>query len=224
MENISTDQATISDREVTPLDWTKDDPISYAGMVKLQSTQDHSSLLHSILKAYSLIYITQEYKGQRLDRCSYIRKLREDLANQLSKPTDASRPDSPTLYETLNGGTMDEIAKYNSSYSLSSMQDRLRNDQELGVEYIEFLSNLLDKDIYVLDEMKRSIFPVGVEPKHLYKGRKSIVIIYSENISRYDLVGLLEGGRVKTYFRPANPFIVMLRTQAKKRPSRSHQR
>ena len=200
----------ISRNEVEPLNWCNSEKLNYENMVKLDTHHDFSSILHAILKGYSSVYITSTYNGKRIDRCEYIDRLRKDFATKLPQPSILTNLSSPTNYQLLVN-TFRE-GSFFSSYTMEQLISRLNSNEFMGDEYLFHISELLGKDVYVLDEITEDVYETVSKSKDLHKDRNSIVIAYAKNINKFSLVGILNArGEIETYFKPGNPFIVAIK-------------
>lgn len=197
----------LTDHEYENLVWNG--PFSYPNMVRIRTPTDGSCYFHAIAKAYFEPYIIGRLNNQPLDRKSFIQKLRKDLSVKLQSKVDPTNPTSPIYYDTLSRGKLREFSKSVPSYSLKNMVKELDSDHPVDNVYNEFVSNQLDKDIYILDLEKRDVYITGYDDEILYKDRPSIVILYLPG--HYELVGLDENGIVKTLFDPDHDFILTIR-------------
>ena len=197
---------SLSSSEYRFLRWN-DNNFSYPNLVRIRTETDGSCLFHAIVKAYFGPYIRGKMNGQTLDRKSFVRKLRRDLALKLEQRVEPQKPYSKTYYETLSKGDLPEIAKSIPSYTLKNLQKLLDSTRPVGNIFNEFISNELNKDIYILDLQKKDIYMTGTDLDILYKDRDSIVILYMPG--HYELVGV-ETKLDKTYTDRGNKYIKTL--------------
>jgi hypothetical protein len=88
------------------------------------------------------------------------------------------------------------------------MQQLLASNQHIGYGYMEYISDQVNKDIYILDGQRQDVYYNN--ELNLIKGRKSIVLYYANQ--HYETVGLRNvRGAVETHFSPDHPFIQFLR-------------
>ena len=107
---------------------------------------------------------------------------------------------------------MESFGEIVPQYSLNSMKDELASDRPVDNAYNEFISNILNKDIYILDVMKKDIYVTGKDLDILYKGRESIVLLYIPG--HYELVGIRNNNNdIKTLFDSDHPFIQSIQTR-----------
>ena len=64
----------------------------------------------------------------------------------------------------------------------------LDSDRPVDNAYNEFISDQLNKDIYILDAVTQDVYMTGSDDNVLYKDRPSIVLMYLPG--HYELVGL----------------------------------
>lgn len=177
----------------------------FKNLVRIRVPGDGSCLFHSLAKSFYKPYIRGNIDGKYFDRNRFVKQLRKDLADKLGKKVDPSNPESPTYYETVSNGELPEIAKSLPAYSLENLQKELNSDNPVDNIYNEFISNELNKDIYILDYTKQDIYMTGTDLNLLYKNRKSIVLLYLPG--HYELVGVEENGKIKTLFDPDHELI-----------------
>ena len=118
---------------------------------------------------------------------------------------------SPTYYDVLSRGQLSEFSKSVPAYSLENMQRELDSDRAVDNAYNEFISDQLEKDIYILDGIKRDVYITGYDDEILYKNRPSIIILYLPG--HYELVGLEINGIIKLLFDPDHDLIQTIRSR-----------
>lgn len=190
----------------------------YPGLVKLNMMGDGSCFFHSIAYSFHKPYRFETIEGYVLDRRDFIRKLRKDLSIKLGQPVNPSDPNSPIYYDVLSRGQLSELSKTLPEYSLLYMQKELDSNTPIDSIYHEFVSDILNKDIYILDGESRDVYQLDREL--YYKGRPSIVLYYANN--HYDLIGLntkvgenSNDNGIKTFFNPNSDFIRILYSRLK---------
>jgi hypothetical protein len=198
---------------------TEKGKFSYPKIVRIDTIADGSCFFHAITNAFFLPYWQPQVKiGDRyLNKSIFIRKMRNDLAYRLTEPAPKGEG---TNYDQLSRGTLGEFAKGvpEFDYTIEKMQACLRSNQAVDYVYYEFISNQLNKDIYILDAKHRDVYPIEGESSLLYKNRESIVLLYQRG--HYELVGLHTGAvgpsvrqGIETIFQPTHPFIQAIRTR-----------
>ena len=116
---------------------------------------------------------------------------------------------TPTYYETLSRGSLKEFSSVYPKYSLNNLQRELISNNSVDSVYHEYISNLLNKDIYILDSATHDVY-ILPDSEIYYKGRDSIVLIWV-NGDHFDLVGLNTDKGLKTYFNKNSDFIRSIR-------------
>lgn len=198
----------LSDNEWERLDWKS--PFGFKGMIRIRTPKDGSCFFHALAKSYFRPYMTGKLDGEPFNKKEFIKNLRKSLAEKLAsrvKPTD---PASLRHYDLLSRGTLEEFSKSVPAYSLENMQKELMDPSKpVDNVYNEFISNQLNKDIYILDAVKRDVYITGDDDEILYKGRPSIVILYFPG--HYELIGLKTDEKLKVLFDPNHSFIRTIR-------------
>lgn len=182
-----------------PLEW----PL-YPNMVCIKVLADGSCFFHALCRACYMAYILEKF-----DRRKIVMNLRRNLAKRLGKNSNKLDPTSPLVYDMLSRGNLRKIAKDLPQYSLENMQNELLKGGSIDYIFHEFISNELEKDIYILDATKRDVYIIGNEDDILYKDRPSIVLLYNRN--HYDLVGIRMKEQIHTLFSYDDPFIQTIR-------------
>lgn len=181
-------------------------------MVAIYTIGDGNCYFHALTHAYYIPYRTQSLQGKTVSRREIVRNLRNSLSVRLGEPIDPLNPNGPTFYDQLSRGKLYEFGKSIPEYSFEEMRKRLRSSSAVGNEYNEFVSDQLDKDIYILDYEKQDVYITGDDDDLLYKDRSSIVLLYMPG--HYELVGIQDkNGKIQTYFSPTHPFIQFLKNR-----------
>ncbi len=184
------------------LNWT-DGYIKYPGMIKINVIKDESSLLHAVMTS-----IYDVYKNNKINKCKFIQELRNNLAYKLKSYIDTNNQSS-IYYDTLSGGILGSISKIKPDVSLENMIKTLVSNDNIGIIYNEFISNIFNINIYIIDYDKKDLYMTGLNKNYLYKIRSSIVVLISDGY--YDLVGLISNEhKIKTKFNINHPFIIMI--------------
>lgn len=197
---------TNSEYENLPMDG----PFKYNNLVRLRTIADGSCFFHALAKSYFKPYITGLLDGKPFIRREFIQNLRKDLSVTLGSKINPSDNSSPLYYDELSRGELKDFSKSVPEYSLKNMQKELDSKRSVDNVYNEFISNQLDKDIYIIDAVKKDIYITGDDNDILYKNRPSVVILYLPG--HYELVGLIKrNGDIKTLFNPDHDFIQAIR-------------
>lgn len=192
-------------------------PFYYPGLIRFYNIPDNNSLLRAILNASFIPYRTGIKDGKPYDRDKLIYELRIELSNKLSAPigtdlkilsqTKGSRhlpSENLTYYDMLSRGGFIEMSRRNHEYSLSNMKKYLESDAPLGLLYLEFLSNALDIDIYIIDLLRLDIYIPGKDA-YFFKDRNSVVLGMIDD--HFETLGIKKGKKINTYFTHDAPFI-----------------
>lgn len=181
--------------------------ISKWKLIKIATPMDGSCLFHAIANSHFTPYHNESYNGKYLSRRDIVKLLRRDMSVKLSERIPGEN--SKTYYDTLNNGNTSEFSEFVPEFRLSYMQSQLDSDNPIGYGYMEFIGNILEKDIYILDGCRHDIYVTDELPLTIKGNRNSIVLFYANG--HYELVGLLNNsGRVVTYFHPQHSFITFL--------------
>lgn len=201
------------------LTWDSSTGFSYPGMVKIRTIADGSCFFHAIANSYSEPYrIGILPGGASINKIQFIKSLRHDLSLKLAERVNPLDQSSLIYYDLLSRGELKNFSKIVPEYTLENMQKELNSSSPVNNVYNEFISNQLNKDIYLLDAVKKDVYLVGRDDDILYKGRDSIVLLYTPG--HYNLVGVMQDSGVPaTLFKSDNPFIKAI--QARIRDLRS---
>ena len=174
---------------------------------------DGSCYFHSVIKARSLNYRNKSRKEKQL----MIRHWRHDLSLLLSKRMDflskenSSQIGDGTYYDFLSNGQLASFAKDYKPSGLREMQNELNSSSPVDNTYNEYISNLLNINIFMIDYVKRDLYVIGDDIDLLIKpDRLSICLLVIPG--HYQLVGIQypDSFGVITQFSFTHPFIVKL--------------
>ena len=142
------------------LDWS-DKEINIDNVVIFNTIGDGSCFFHAIVGAFYTDYIKgyDETGKYVFDRIRFISDLRSDMAIKL----DTSSKIDPKIswYDSLSRGELPKISKDIPYYSLDSMKNRLNSNDFAGHDFVEYTSELLNIDIYIIDGEKKDIYMMG---------------------------------------------------------------
>jgi hypothetical protein len=174
-------------------------------MVRIETLGDGSCFFHAILQC-----VFDRYKNSpATEKITMVDAFRAQLSDLLDQ-----------YYPDLSRGHLAEFSSVVPEYSLQSMKAILKNRFPVDNAYNEFVSNLLGLDIYILDLEKKKPYITGNDADILFKGRKSIIILYLPG--HYESVGVKtvplpndtlgpNDCRVQTIFEPDHPLISKIR-------------
>jgi len=174
-------------------------------IVRFSTPMDGNCLFHAISNSFFEPYHTEELNGKHVSRNQIVAYLRQELSQKLaSKISDNSN--SLTYYDTLNGGNTAIFAEAVPEFKLKYMQDQLDSRFPIGYGYMEFIGNILNKDIYILEAIRRDIY-VTDELAHTIKGDRRSIVLYYMN-GHYELIGIQNmDGTFDTHFASDHSFI-----------------
>jgi len=177
-------------------------------LVRFSTPMDGSCLFHSIANSFFEPYHSEQLNGKHISRSQIISHLRKELSQKLSSPI-SDEPNSPSYYDTLNFGNTSSFSEAVPEFSLQYMQSQLQSNFPIGYGYMEYIGNILNKDIYILEAIRRDIYITDELPLTI-KGTRSSIILYYLN-GHYELVGLQNtDGSFATHFSPDHSLIRFL--------------
>lgn len=168
-----------------------------ARLVRLRIDGRGRCLLAAIARAYYPPYILGAADGKSISREQIISNLTDGLASQLGRPEIYTKYEG---WDTLHNSA--EIKKHIKDPQLT-----------LSGPYRQFISDLLNKDIYLINSTTHDV-DFGNDYTKLYLARPSVILL--EHPDHYELVGLeysYRAGRFVTYFEPDHSLIQSLNTR-----------
>lgn len=178
--------------------------------VRIHTIGDGNCFFHSLLNSFFVPYHNEKLNGKRVSRHDMARSLRRELALKLDQKVDPDDPNSPTNYDLLGRGNRKEFSSEVKELSLKRMKKLLDSSEHIGFGYIEYISNQLRRNIYILNGDKNDVYITGEESLFMDKERDSIVLYYKPG--HYELVGIENrDGTISTIFAHDHPFIRFLR-------------
>lgn len=178
------------------------DNFRYDNMVAIDVPGDGSCLFHVISMA-----IYKPYQKNQFDRIKFVRELRRKLSVKL-----------PIYYDKLADGKLLDLSIDIPEVNLENMQKELDSARYLSNIYNEYISELLDIDIYILSEKNKDIYPTGTDFRLIYKNRLSIVILYIDSKKHYQLIGIKDyNGDITVSFDHNNDFIEYVKSRYRKK-------
>jgi hypothetical protein len=166
---------------------------------------DGSCFFHSVLLASSQEYREERIGNNRVPKAQIARQFRDDLARLLEMPIR----EALNWYEYLSRGQLPLISVEMPEFSLNELQIKLRSGRPIGAEFHQLVSEAMNKDIYIFDGSKGSLYNIGDE-ELLYDHRPSIVLYYKNE--HYDLLARDKGnGEMQMVFEPNDEIIQKLK-------------
>ena len=174
--------------------------IETMNLAVISTIGDGSCFFHSVLRAFNTDYIKAKSITDRVNMARTFRNALADLLEEIDPLTGRN------YYAGLNNGELEKISGGVKEYSLAGLQKELRSSASVDNIYQELISNCLNKDIYIIDGLKKDMYHVGSAFPLYYKGRNSILIYYTPG--HFEVVGLKHSnGTVDTLFTPEHPLI-----------------
>lgn len=191
--------------ETERLNW-KDGSFYFPDMERMGIYADGSCFFHAILASHYKPYIEGKNENVAVDRIKMVSEFRMELSSKLSDKIDPRDPSSLTYYQKISRGQLEDFSKEVPQYSIDNMKKELSSTSSVDNVYNEFISDVLNKDIYILDLLTEDVYVTGGDLDILYKGRPSIVLLYIPG--HYELVGLRDrDNNLNTLFGADHPFI-----------------
>jgi hypothetical protein len=193
------------------LDW-RGNNFSYDRMYRKRTLGDGSCYFHAILDGCFIPYRSETISGHHVNKKKLVQNLRQELADTLNK----IRPgyNNKTYYETLSRGELNNLSKEIKEVSLDSLKKQLLSLNSINYIFHEYVSDILNKDIYILDYKAKDVYIIDSNLEMYYKNRKSIVILFIPG--HFELVGIKNNkNELITYFHSHHPFIKAIRKRIK---------
>lgn len=169
----------------------------------ISSIGDGSCFLHSVLRAISPDYTEKNKMG----KIQMVREIREALSNMLE---ESPKGEDKTYYDLLSRGQLKDLSKTFDETKLENMKKFLRGNGWFNELYVEFISNVFDIDIYIIDHNKKELYIRGSN-ELFFKNRNSIILGYY-NEAHFDTLSVKDvNGEKKTYFSPNSIVIKKLK-------------
>jgi hypothetical protein len=215
--NVRGNRSATNDDTYAPLTCTW-----YDNLVRIACIGEGSCFIHSFLKGFFREY--QENNSARF-RLNTAAMLRRDLAILLM--TEDSRYPGHTYWETTGNGAFprmvmtqiqDEslIQDMGVDYSLAGLQRLFNSDYYLGQEIYEFISEILNIDVYIFLATREDLVHLSNTRRHGVQ-RNAVVVIgntYHYEVLAVDTLagqpetpGQRKTGGFQTLFPPDDPFI-----------------
>ncbi len=186
----------------TKVDWKL---LNGFDVMRFETPTDGNCMFHAISNAFFTPYHTEILNGQKTTRNNIIKNFRKSLSDKLGETIDDT---GKTYYDTLNNGNTATFALDVPEFTLENMQKTLDSTDSIGFGFLEFISNVLGIDIYILNSNTQDIY-VTDELLLSIRCRNSIILYYMDG--HYELVGVKNCDKFVTYFLPTNPLITRLR-------------
>ena len=177
-------------------------------LVRIVTLGDGSCLLHAIVNGYYLPYRTSKDKQQTLQ--VLISTVRKEMSQKLTMLDSEHGDGKLTYYQTINNGHLPDEGKEVPEFTMENMVKCLNSSQSLGTGYLELISRLLNRDLYILSELTQDLYATDELP-YMVTGKRSAVVVYWDGVGHYELVALKNSqGTFDSHFKPTNPLIEFL--------------
>jgi hypothetical protein len=181
------------------LQWTllsQSNNLSKYKLVQFSTIGDGSCFVHAILLSYSKLYRALNIQ----EKMEYVKNIRQEAANLLD-----------SVYNELGKGELSKMGLNDNEFTLSYLKGKLASKTAIGHEFIEYLSNYFNRDIYILDQKTQDVYQLTDE--RIHQSRPSIVIVYCNN--HYELIGCEIDGKIHTYWSSTSSLIKYLQERLK---------
>lgn len=178
-------------------------PIRDPNIMSLDTIGDGSCFFHALTMSFFAPYM-----NNTINRQKFVRELRKNLADELSNKI--SPISNLTYYEKISEGQLPELSKIMPEVSLEHMKGELNSSRYVSNIYNEFISDALNRDIYLINYETKDIYMTGTKISNLYKNRPSTIILYKPG--HYEVIGYLENNStLRLSFNPDHPYIIKLK-------------
>lgn len=193
----------------------------YENLFRYGVLGDGACYFHALLAAIKSEYISMS----DVEKQSVTRKFRQELANDLTRDIFSRLfVGEYSLYEFIKNPKNDDRPKYELSIVCSDPEKPTVEEALLAYRMViskfsrwmsddiqQFISDVLDVDIYLFSDKTRGPYPLDNNPIRVYKNRPSVVLI-NVGGSHYELVGLStddlgDSEKVKIFFSHDHHFI-----------------
>jgi len=189
--------------EIIKISWYEDEEVVRIGNIK-----DGSCFLHSILNGCYPDYQNKDEEFRKV----FVQKLRRDLASYLEILDDTKIKwetvvdgEFESLYrQQLQGINFKDKFDYPIDFSLKGLQRTINSSQYLSNELFQYISNLLELDIYIMKLTDKDLYVDSIYTSK-EQNRKSIVI--NGDGSFYDTIGIRRNNLIQAVFLPDDEFI-----------------
>jgi hypothetical protein len=176
-------------------------------LARFETPGDGNCLFHALLNSFFIPYITGKLQETEVTPELLVKAFRKKLSEKLDTPRSDG---GPTYYQALAGGELAKQAIHVREYELPNMQKLLNSDAWIGYGYMEYIGDICNKDIYILEGHRHDLY-VSDELRFCIKGNRNSIVLYYCN-SHYEPVGILdENNKFQTLFSPNHSFIRFLK-------------
>ncbi len=182
----------------------------FKNTIILHVIDGNSSFYHAIFLAYYTPYQLQKKDGRYVNRRKFVNSFRHELANLLDHPaTNVNNTDSITHYQTLDRGKLN-----NPEHTIEAIRKAIRFNHYINPIVHQYISNIINKDIYIIDFKTKEVVQVTQNKDLIYQQRDSIIVIYFPG--HYELIGIYIDNKITTLFSPHSELITTIRNHSEK--------
>lgn len=139
---------------------------------RINTIGDGSCLLHAILGCCNELYNSLSNN----EKIKLVREFRDDLSEVLDYKLEGKK-----IYDKLSRGQLKEISKHIKEVDKEFMKDELKGNGFLDMKYLELISDLLNINIIIIDNLKKKIYETGDKDIFFKKNRNTIFINYIQD-------------------------------------------
>jgi len=168
-------------------------------LVRIYTPPDGSCLFHALFNSFYKPYGDQCLNSNFISSDNIVKCFRHELSIFLDK-----------YYYTINNGNIAHYSEYVPEFTIDNMKKILDSHEYVGYGYIGLLSEVLDKDIYILNGDTQNLYISDELTLNIKGNRPSIVLYYQ--FSHYELIAICDNDYIdfKTHLSPSNSFIKFL--------------
>lgn len=174
---------------------------SELSLTKLSVPENNNSLLHAIANCYCSVYIMEKLNGISIDREQFIKRLRDQLADNLAHLN---------ISDPRVGANLENRDK---------MKIYLQSENPLTINYIPILSIEFGYTIYIINTKTGSILQDYIYTNYLQAnkdnlGYSAIILLYNPQTEHFDTGSLLDPQmRYWTVFPPTHELILAIKNE-----------
>ncbi len=200
--------------EIKLLKWTTSF-FNEFNLIRRGTYTDGSCYFHAIIDAYFIPYRSGMIGERPFYRKEFISKFRERLAHILTHTNEKDKY-KRTYYNSISNGQLKDLSSdplIADIVSIDNMKKELLSNNSVSYIYHEMISDILNKDIFILDAKTEDVYVIDSNIDQYYKNRKSIVLLWIKG--HYEIVGISKNGIIDTYFSSNNSFINTIKLRLK---------
>ena len=154
---------------------------------RITTIGDGSCFLHAVLQCFN-----QKYNDMTAqEKMDYVRKIRYYLSESLGE-------NDQRIYKSLSRKEIETISEFIPELKLENMKTYLNSNQWMTIFFLEYISNIFDIDIYIIDSKTKDLYRTG-DNEIYYKKRNSIIIYYIRDL-HFESISVSTSEGNKTFF------------------------